>query len=66
MAYHASGHGHVVNYYSNPNVILPDTGTPTGLAGVSDNAAVLTKNRFMMAALGDESADCYSAEGKNF
>ena len=39
----------------------------TGLPGISDNAAGLTKNMlFMMAALGDESADCYSAEGKNF
>ena len=60
LAYYAEGHSHRVNYYSNPNVIFPDTGTPTGVAGISNNAAVLTNNRFMMAALGDESADCSS------
>ena len=63
MGYNADGHGHRVNYYSNPDVILPDTGTPTGVAGTSNNAAVLTRNRFMMAALGDESASCDSSGG---
>ena len=65
MAYSAPGHGHRVNYYSNPAVILPDTGTPTGVAGISNNAAVLTRNRFMMAALGDESASCEPSGGKS-
>merc|ERR1712110_903008 len=60
LGYYANGHSHRVNYYSNPNVIFPETGTPTGVADISDNAAVLTKNRFMMAALGDESLDCSS------
>ena len=64
LAYSSEGHRHRVNYNSNPNVILPDTGTPTGLAGISDNAAVLTRNRFMLAALGDESAGCYSPGGQ--
>jgi len=63
LGYYADGHYHRVNYYSNPSVILPDTGTPTGLEGISDNAAVLTKNRFTMAALGDESADCSATGG---
>ena len=63
MSYSYAGHETRVNYYSNPSVILPDTGTPTGLEGISDNAAVLTKNRFTMAALGDESADCSATGG---
>merc|ERR550539_707094 len=63
MSYKDDGHGHRVNYYSNPAVILPDTGTPTGVAGTSNNAAVLTRNRFMMAALGDESASCEPSGG---
>merc|ERR550539_1335477 len=63
MSYRDDGHGHRVNYYSNPAVILPDTGTPTGVAGTSNNAAVLTRNRFMMAALGDESASCEPSGG---
>ena len=58
MAYRRSGYNARVNYYSNPSVILPLTGTPTGVAGVSDTARVITQNRFIMAANGDESAKC--------
>ena len=58
LAYTATGHETRVNYYSNPSVILPLTGTPTGVAGVSDTARVITQNRFIMAANGDESATC--------
>lgn len=61
MAYNAQGHRERVNYYSNPDVVYPGTGTPTGVEGVSNNAAVITKNRFAMAALGDESSTCSSS-----
>ena len=61
MAYNAQGHRERVNYYSNPDVTYPGTGTPTGVEGVSNNAAVITKNRFAMAALGDESSTCSSS-----
>ena len=58
LAYYAPGHDDRVNYYSNPNVIHPLTGTPTGVAGVSNNAAVLLHNRFDLASVGDESGAC--------
>ena len=58
LAYSASGHSQRVNYYSNPDKIYGPTGTPTGIAGVSNNAAVLLHNRFAMQAVGDESATC--------
>ena len=55
LAYSAEGHRTRVNYYSNPNVIHPTTGTPTGVAGVADSARIITMNRFALAAVGDES-----------
>ena len=58
LAYSASGHSTRVNYYSNPSVDYPVTGTATGVVGVSNNAAVITSNRFSFAGLGDESASC--------
>ena len=58
LAYNAYNHYTRVNYYSNPDVTYPITGTPTGVAGLSNNAAVITKNRFAFAAVGDESAVC--------
>ena len=65
MSYNASGHNERVNYFSNPNVNLPQTGTVTGEAGISNNAAVLTKNRFNISAVGDESGKCdHGPKGK--
>jgi len=58
LAYNAFGHYNRVNYYSNPSVIFPTTGTATGVVGVSNNAAVLNQNRAAYAALGDESQAC--------
>ena len=55
MAYPRSGYRTRANYYSNPNVIFPGTGTPTGTS-TANNARVLTVQRFAMAAVGDESA----------
>ena len=58
LAYEKRGHRKRKNYYSNPSVILPQTGTPTGVAGVSNNARVLREMIGQMAALGDESGTC--------
>ena len=58
MAYGTDGHWTRVNYWSNPDVIFPATNTPTGVRGVSNNARVLTENRFTLAAYGDESGSC--------
>ena len=58
LSYSASGHTTRVNYYSNPAVIYPGTGTATGQAPLSNNAAVITENRFDFAGLGDESGSC--------
>ena len=61
MGYDVPNHGDRVNYYSNPAVILPATGTPTGVAGESDVARVFMENIDAVSALGDESASCSSA-----
>jgi hypothetical protein len=58
LAYSANGHSRRVNYYSNPNVNYPGTGTPTGVTGTSNNARVLTVQRFNLARVGDESRSC--------
>ena len=58
MAYQVEGHEKRVNYYSNPDIVYPGTGTPTGVAGVSNNAAVLLQNVDTVARIGDESAIC--------
>merc|ERR1719228_3044744 len=55
MAYSRQGHGVEANYYSNPSVIYPRTRTPTGVSGISNNARVLTVQRFKLARIGDES-----------
>ena len=63
LAYSATNHNTRVNYYSNPNIIYPSTGTPTGEAVNSDNARVLMENRMAMAAVGDESSPTCRAGG---
>ena len=60
LAYWKSGHSIRKNYYSNPSVILPETGTVTGNAE-ANNAAVLMQMRFGLAAVGDESRACKSS-----
>ena len=37
-----------MNYYSNPNVVLPATGTATGETDVADNAALITAERYVV------------------
>ena len=34
-----------MNYYSNPSVTFPTTGTSTGLTGTSNNARTIAANR---------------------
>jgi len=64
MAYEGKNHSTRVNYYSNPAVILPATGTPTGLV-TANNAAILLMNRFSAAAVGNESsATCRLGKAK--
>jgi len=58
LAYPRPNHKRRVNYYSNPDVIFPFTGTVTGEPGQSNNAALLIRNRFALANIGDESLAC--------
>lgn len=55
MAYNAAGYGQKTNYYSNPNVQF--MGHDTGSAE-EDSSRVIRENRFVMAAVGDESEAC--------
>ena len=57
MAYSSPGHTRRVNYYSNPWVVLPQTGTPTGKL-LANNAAVLSTARAALARLGDQAVCC--------
>ena len=63
LAYSLAGHRTRVNYYSNPLVKHPVTGTPTGIAGRADNARLLIQQRFKLAAMGDESNTCGGGGG---
>ena len=64
MAYRSGDHFYRRNYWSNPRLNLPESGTSLGVEGVSDNALVLTNNRFTYAATGDESGQCELSEGQ--
>ena len=55
MAYKRPKYVARVNYWSNPNVLYPITKTTTGVAGLSNNAALLTIRRYTLANVGDES-----------
>jgi len=52
LAYFADGHSTRVNHYSNPNVLYNNN--PTGVEGLSNNARLITANRFAMASCGTE------------
>ena len=60
MSYKKEGHKTRINYYSNPNIRF-DNGALTGTDS-SNNALVLLKNRFRLAAVGDESSTQCSRE----
>jgi len=55
LAYNSPGYSTRVNYYSNPAINYPGTGTSTGVTGLSNNARVITENRYAMDALGSDS-----------
>ena len=61
MAFNHPCHPYQANYYSNPAVTLPATGTRTGAAGESDVARVFMENIDTVSALGDESGSCSSS-----
>ena len=44
MAYEGAGHYKRVNHYSNPNVLYNNN--PTGVEGISNNARLITANRY--------------------
>merc|ERR1712025_1229137 len=52
MAYRGFGHYYRVNHYSNPGVTF--NSNPTGVEGLSNNARLITANRFAMASCGTE------------
>jgi len=52
MAYRGFGHYYRVNHYSNPGVLF--NSNPTGVEGLSNNARLITANRFAMASCGTE------------
>jgi len=56
MAYRADGHNKRVNHYSNPDVLYMNN--PTGIKGKSNNARVITENRFLMASCGTKCNAC--------
>jgi len=58
LAYPTWGYTKRVNYYSNPDVVYPETGTVTGVSGQSNNAALLIRNRKALSQIGDESLAC--------
>ena len=60
LAYYKDGYRTRKNYYSNPSVIFPPTGTRTGDAKTANNALLLMQQRFKLAAVGDESMSCKS------
>ena len=59
LAYNHPNHTTRVNRYSNPSINYPPTVVnPTGVVNVANNAAVLMRNRFTFAALGNETLAC--------
>ena len=58
MAYPAPKYPTRTNFFSNPSVEFPDTGTSTGVHGKANNVAVMLRNRFSIANNGDESIGC--------
>ena len=58
MAYPAPKYPTRTNFFSNPSVEFPDTGTSTGVHGKANNVAVMLRNRFSIAKNGDESIGC--------
>jgi hypothetical protein len=60
-SYPRSGYYTQVLHYSNPNVLYAGT-YPTGTA-LNNNARILTENRFVIAAIGNEQETCPGVVG---
>ena len=54
-----------INSFSNPDVIYPRVNKRTGDPKTSNNAAVLLRNRFIMASVGDETQKCFLFKCEN-
>ena len=52
--------GNSIPYFSNPNIIHPETGVRLGVRGVSNCAGVIRRHRFSWARNGDETGVCSS------
>jgi len=65
LAYFADGHSNRINHYSDPGQVCPDCLESDSVLGdeYSNNAKVITDNRFAMAACGAEENMC-SATGQ--
>ena len=68
-------HPRPINYYSNPDVIYPITGTPTGgephettsmYPEQKNNAKIIRDKRFALEAVGDESTACRANNSQGF
>ena len=62
MAYSKPGYNKWINYFSNPEVSY--LGSPTGVYGEANNAAVIMKNIDKFASYGDESGTCRDTQSK--
>ena len=61
-----SDKGHVhTNYFSNPDVIHPETSTVTG-DDTHNSAKMIKEKRFLMESIGNETGTCYNPNSKNY
>ena len=65
MTYGTLSHPIRINSFSNPAVIYPRVNKITGNLKTANNAAVLLRNRFIMASVGDETQKCFLFNCKN-
>lgn len=65
MAGYTEYHKSRINYFSNPDVIIPATSSPAGKLPYANTAKVIADNRFAMAACGDESRTCEASRPRS-
>ena len=61
MAYQQYPGSRRISYFSNPDVIHPESGQPTGELKIANSARYLNERRFELSSLGDESIKCRDA-----
>ena len=59
MSYPQSQHAKFINYFSNPDVIHPESQQPTGEVGKANSARFINERRFRYSNVGDESLNCW-------